>query len=75
LREKGAYGEIREAKDTSGDVVKLYEAYVKDYQEDDGGIFLRKALQEAGNIEASAVFKRYTSEQRIFPRCAFRIQG
>lgn len=60
LRKRVRMAEIREAKDISGDVIKLYEAYIKDYQEDEAALFLYgKALREAGNTEkASAVFKK-----------------
>jgi soluble lytic murein transglycosylase len=60
LRKRVRMAEIREAKDTSGDVIKLYEAYIKDYQEDEAALFLYgKALREAGNTStASAVFKK-----------------
>ena len=60
LRKKARVAEIREVKDTGGDVIKLYEAYLKDYQGDEGVLFLYgKALSEAGNTEkASVVFKK-----------------
>ena len=60
MRKKARMAEIREAKDTNGDVIKLYEAYIKDYQEDEAALFLYgKALREAGNAEkASEIFKK-----------------
>ncbi len=60
LRKKARMAEIREAKDTGGEVIALYEAYIKDYQEDEAALFLYgKTLMEAGNAEAgSAVFKK-----------------
>jgi soluble lytic murein transglycosylase len=60
LRKRVRMAEIREAKEISGDVIKLYEAYIKDYQEDEAALFLYgKALLEAGNTaKASAVFKK-----------------
>ncbi|MFZ2197734.1 MAG: transglycosylase SLT domain-containing protein [Thermodesulfovibrionales bacterium] len=60
LRKKVRIAEIREAKEISSDVVKLYEAYIRDYQEDEAALFLYgKALLEAGNTaKASAVFKK-----------------
>lgn len=60
LRKKVRMAEIRETKEISGDVIKLYEAYIKDYQEDETAFFLYgKALLEAENTaKASAVFKK-----------------
>ncbi len=60
LRKRVRMAEIRETKDLSGDVIKLYEAYIRDYREDEAAFFLYgKALREAGNTEkASEVFKK-----------------
>ena len=60
LRKRVRMAEIREAKDTDGDVIRLYEAYTKDYQEDEAALFLYgKSLRDAGNNEkASAAFKK-----------------
>ena len=60
LKKKARMAEIREAKDTSRDVIKPYEEYMKDYQEDEGALFLYgKVLLEAGSpAKASAVFKK-----------------
>ncbi len=77
LRKRVRMAEIREAKDSSGDVIKLYEAYIKDYQEDEAALFLYgKVLREAGNTEkASAVFKKiYIGAGEFSRRRAFRIQ-
>ena len=61
LRKKARMFEIREAKESRrGDVPALYEAYVKEYPEDEEALFLYgKILKETGNkAKASAVFKK-----------------
>src|SRR5574340_543149 len=60
LRKRARMAEIREEKEISGDVIKLYEAYIKDYQTDEAALyFYGKALKEAGNTaKASTVFKK-----------------
>ena len=61
LRKKARMAEIREAKDSkSCDVLSLYEAYIKDCQEDEETLFLyAKMLRETGNTaKAASVFKK-----------------
>lgn len=61
LRKKARMFAIREKKDIgSVDVLPLYEAYTRDYQEDEETLFLYgKLLMATGNTEkASAVFKK-----------------
>jgi soluble lytic murein transglycosylase len=61
LRKKARMAELQEKKDTgSCDVLPLYEAYVKEYREDEETLFLYgKLLRETGNTaKASSVFKK-----------------
>ncbi|PKL48867.1 MAG: hypothetical protein CVV37_07805 [Nitrospira bacterium HGW-Nitrospira-1] len=61
LRKKARVAEIREKKDAgSADLLQSYEAYLKEYQEDEEMFFLYgKLLRETGNTaKASAVFKK-----------------
>ena len=61
LRKKARMIEIQEKKDAgSGDLLPLYEAYIKDYQEDEEMHFqYAKLLRETGNTaEALSVFKK-----------------
>lgn len=61
LRKKARMLELRASKDSgSGDLLTLYEAYIKEYQEDEETLFLYgKLLREAENTaKAAAVFKK-----------------
>lgn len=61
LRKKARMLEIQETKETGGnDVLSLYEAYSKEFRDDDETLFqYGKLLREAGNIEkATSVFKK-----------------
>lgn len=73
LRKRVRMAEIRETKEISGDVIKLYEAYIKDYQEDEAAFFhYGKALLEAGDTaKASAVFKKVYIGAGEFSSAAF----
>jgi len=73
LRKKARLAEIRETKEScSRDVPLLYEAYSKEYPEDEDALFLYgKILKEAGNAaKASAVFKKIYIEAGEFSNSA-----
>src|SRR3990172_3782990 len=60
LRKKARMAELQEKKDAGGDALPLYEAYIKEYQEDEETLFLYgKLLRETGNpAKASLIFKK-----------------
>ena len=74
LRKKALLAEIREAKEIrSCDLPALYEAYAKEYPEDEEALFLYgKILKETGNkAKASAVFKKIYIDAGEFSNSAF----
>lgn len=73
LRKKARMAEIREGKDSrKGDLLALFEAYIKEYQEDEETLFLYgKMLREAGNTaKAAAVFKKIYIDAGEFSHAA-----
>jgi soluble lytic murein transglycosylase len=60
LRKKVRMAEIREEKERGSDVLPLYEAYARDYQDDEETLFLYgKLLREEGDATGAAtVFKK-----------------
>jgi tetratricopeptide (TPR) repeat protein len=73
LRKKVRMAEIREAKESgSSDMVALYEAYTKEYPEDEEALFLYgKILSETGNTpKASSVFKKVYIDAGEFSHAA-----
>jgi soluble lytic murein transglycosylase len=73
LKKKARMAEMREAKDSdSGNVLSLYEAYIKDYQGDEETLFLyAKMLREAGDAgKAAQIFKKIYLGAGEFSRAA-----
>ena len=73
LRKKARMAEIREAKESgSSDMLALYEAYTKEYPEDEEALFLYgKILSETGNTpKASSVFKKVYIDAGEFSHAA-----
>ena len=73
LRKKARVAEIREAKESgSSDMFALYEAYAKEYPEDEEALFLYgKTLRETGNAaKALAVFKKVYIDAGEFSHAA-----
>jgi soluble lytic murein transglycosylase len=74
LRKKARLAEIREAKESrGGDLPALYEAYAKEYPEDEEEFFLYgKMLKETSNTaKAAAVFKKIYIDAGEFSGSAF----
>jgi soluble lytic murein transglycosylase len=73
LRKKARMAEVREGKDSgNGDVLALFEAYTKEYREDEETLFLYAGmLRETGNTEeSSAAFKKIYIDAGEFSRSA-----